>query len=304
MAKQTHITLLFIALHLALTVTSASAREFRSVKQKSAKATKTAAQTQEAPAIKTVEVGRVETPARTSQAKQSPTAIAHSRAYPAAPSSTQKGVYNSLLIDQTNLSEQIGILSSQLQGVSAGKAKKISNQINDLTAKLAAVERQMDAFPESIKNPNYQPVVEVDEVFAKKMDALASQMNAATDPYAGTISSDPELEALYRQHLSENGYSTHSGGSISGASRSISGSDALTYRVMIAISKSALPKSAFTGLSDILEQRTSNGGVIYYQGSYQSKSEADRACTSILAAHKFRDAFVVAMEGDRRVPLK
>lgn len=207
-------------------------------------------------------------------------------------SGTTKSVYAALLKEQTLLSEQIGVLSTQLQGASKAKAKKISAQINDLTSKLGAVQRRLDSFPESIKNPG-NTVMEVDEEFNRQMDALAAQMNAAADPFAGQISSDPELEAMYRQYLSEN-----NNGAV------INAGDGLVYRVMIAISKNALPKSAFKGLTDILEQRMNNGGVIYYQGSYATQQDAQNACNMILSQRKFRDAFVVAMQGDRRVPIK
>lgn len=204
----------------------------------------------------------------------------------AATGATTKSSYAVLQNEQMLLSEKISILSSEFQGASKSKARKISKQINDLTLQLTAVERRMDSYPESIRNPSSVTFAQIDDQFARELDAKVAARVAASNPYAGQLSSDPELEKIYRQALK-------SGKAEAG----------ITYRVMISISKSVLPKSTFNGLTDIVEQRMANGNIAYYQGAYTSRDEAETACRKILAARKFRDAFVVAMQGDRRVEL-
>lgn len=222
--------------------------------------------------------------------------------YVTPPIHSTRDAYAALLNEQQYINSQIETLVVALRETKGGKAKKISSQINELTNQVEIIGRKLATYPLEIRDPNYQRPVETDELFNAQLDELISLRISQTDAYAGTISSDPELEQLYRDYLKDNGYIPIYS-FIDGQRTEIADNTGVTYRVMIAISRQPLPISAFDSMTDISEQRMPNGGIIYYQGAYNTKAEADAACNEILAKGKARDSFVVAMRGGKRIPL-
>lgn len=211
-----------------------------------------------------------------------------------------------LLDRQSMLTDQIAALSGELSGSKKSVAKKISKQLEALNADLAVVTRLIATFP--TERNNSASIEAEDALFKLQLDSVAAVRIAITDPYAGKISTDPALEKMYREYLAQNGtvpfIEFNSQGELDIQSDpAVYSSGAKIYRVMIAISKNAMPLSEFSGLTDVLEQRLPSGGRVYYQGSYNTKSEADQACRAVLAQRRFRDAFVVAMVGGKRVPI-
>lgn len=223
--------------------------------------------------------------------------------------STQQ-VYNSLLEEQSQIGEQISNLSLQLHSVSPSKGKKISHQINLLNDELVVVERKLAAFPSKYTgaiNPAATDGAATDDAFRKQLDSLATLRVAESNPFSGQLSADPELDKMYRAYLKMYGDGatiTQQTAVLTNPSRSIVESKEVVYRVMVAISKVRLSTSEFVGIPDVVEQTMPVGGYAYYSGQYSSIGQAQGACDQILAHHKFRDAFVVAMEGGRRVPIK
>lgn len=218
-------------------------------------------------------------------------------------------VYRNLLAEQALIGEQISALSLSLHTASASKAKKINKELAILTDQLVVVERKLAAFPVSVANPSVSTTSsDVDQAFINTMDSVAAVRISQSNPFQGRLSSDPNLERMYRAYISENGENMPSVAMVDGLSiTTTTKTDYATtgdkvYRVMIAIGKSQLPMSSFNSLGDVIEQRVANG-YAYYQGAYSSLNEAQTACNRILAAGQFRDAFVVAMVGNRRVPL-
>lgn len=211
------------------------------------------------------------------------------------------GAYATLLGEQQQLANQIETLSAALLDSKKSKAKKISKEINSLTNDIEIVERKLATYPIEIRDPNYQRPVEIDVAFNTKLDQLTELRISQTDPYADQISLDPELEELYRNYLKNSGYIPLYK-SVDGKLVEIT-DETITYRIMIAISRQPIPSSTFGSMSDILEQRMPNGSIIYYQGAYKTKDEANEACSEILSRGKARDSFVVAMRGGNRIPL-
>lgn len=216
-------------------------------------------------------------------------------------STSRDNVYNELMQRKSMLEQEIGTLSALMGQARGGKARKISDQIERITADIAVTERLLATFP---KSSNGESIAALDDQFEREMDSVAAVRIAATDPFAGRISSDPELERMYRDYLAQNGTTPFLSGGQNNSSTGMQYSDGeRVFRVMIAISKTPLAKSSFSGMSDVIEQQMPSGGMVYYQGTYSTLSDAQRGCNSILAQRRFRDAFVVAMVGNRRVPL-
>lgn len=223
-------------------------------------------------------------------------------------------LYAELQRQQIEIGGQIASLSTKLHTASRSKAKKITNQINYLTDNLVAVERRLLAFPQYVRDPSSRVDTskEEKEAFRRELDSIAALRVAASDPFAGRLSSDPQLEKMYREYLASTGGKVlkvddyQSTQSVDQSSQIQSGNlpSGTTYRVLIAISKTQIPASKFASLDNVMEQSMPAGGYVYYQGSYGSIAQAQVACNKILSEHRFRDAFVVAMNGSRRVPLR
>lgn len=210
-------------------------------------------------------------------------------------------IYKELLQRRSMLEQELGTLSGVLGQTRGGKARKISDQIERLTADIAVTERLLATFPKSTSGESIEAI---DDKFERELDSVAAIRIAVTDPFAGRISSDPELERMYRDYLAQNGTTPFLSSGQNNSSTGVRYSDGeRVFRIMIAISKTPLSKSSFNGMSDVMEQQMPSGGMVYYQGTYSTLSDAQRVCNSILSQRRFRDAFVVAMVGNRRVPL-
>ncbi|MFI3299457.1 MAG: hypothetical protein R3Y49_06625 [Rikenellaceae bacterium] len=212
-----------------------------------------------------------------------------------------QGQYNLLLQDKDRLNTEIYQLNSKIAVEKKSKQKKLQKTLDSKNSELEVVNRRMESFPESVRNPQSAEKTQ-DKEFLDMLEKNAQKKIQMTDPYSGTISNDPALEQSYRKHLNNNGYiplyDSQSGECITSES-----DNSLKYRIMLTIERSALPASSFNGMDSVLEQRMADGTIIYYQGSYSTEGEAQRACANIIKQNKFRDAFVVAMMGARRVEL-
>lgn len=214
--------------------------------------------------------------------------------------STQK-IFNDLLIQQQNIGNQISELSLQLHSASPSKGRKISQKINLLNDDLVIVERKLAAFPSQYTGVRHPAAVDAtDDSFARQFDSLTSARVAASNPLAGKLSKDPELDRMYRAYLQAH----NTNQTAERSNGSFGDSEGIVYRVMLAISKTRLPLSQFGGISKVMEQKMPAGGYVYYSKQYDSLDQAQAACDQILSRHKFRDAFVVAMQGNNRVPLR
>lgn len=213
-------------------------------------------------------------------------------------------VYNNMLKEHAAVGEQIGFLGAELNSASKSQAKKINKEIGVLTDQLASLERRMSAFPQSIRNPNSVNQTPVkDNSFRTTMDSVIDLRIAATDPYAGKLSDDPELDKLYREYLKSGQPlpEMNADGSIVEPKVSDKQQERV-YRVMIITSKKQLSPTTFGGLDGVFEQKISaTAGYAYYKGSYSTRSEAQKACDKIIKAGKFKKASVVAMVGNERV---
>lgn len=219
--------------------------------------------------------------------------------------STQQ-VYNDLLYQQKQIGEQISNLSLQLHSASPAQGRKMTRQINLLSDDLAIVERKLAAFPAQFTGatiPQSEQNTAPDDSFRQQLDSLAANRVAASNPFAGQLSADPELDRMYRAYIKVYGDGVTITEQVETTTGAVDAKN-LVYRVMVAISKTRLPLATFSGISDIVEQAMPAGGYVYYAGQYHSLGVAQEACDQILSRHKFRDAFVVAMQGGKRVPIK
>lgn len=197
-----------------------------------------------------------------------------------------------------SVDHEIQLLSQSLTSLKKSKAKKAVAQIESLQTERQVIMRQMDMYPRSITDPDYARELQAkeDALFKQQLATSASQMNSRVNPYGGQISSDPELQQAYKEYVDQNRLSDESDETYTDGQ--------VVYRVMFAITKKPLSANTLSNMGAVSEQRMGDGKIAYYTGNYRTRSEAQSACNNILSNGRYRDAFVVAMVGNKRVPLR
>lgn len=212
-------------------------------------------------------------------------------------SSSPKAAYAQILTRLETIQTQLDVLSTQLMGSRGGKAKKIVKQIDALQREKTSLNAQKPLFSRSITDPEYaqaQDQREREEYMAE-LAAKTSELIAKTDPFAGKMSDDPELQKTYREYVDT--FMPRQ------APETTFATGDKVYRVMFAIAKKAINVQEIQAYGQVMEQRLPSGGIAYYVGLFTSREAAQGVCNKILATGKYRDAFVVAMVGNKRVPL-
>lgn len=210
--------------------------------------------------------------------------------------SATESIYDNLVAEQRMIGEQISSLSTQLNAASRSATKKLNAQIGELNDRLAALERRISAFPASMRNPSAHTATTptVDNEFRAKLNEDAQKKIASSDPYAGSLSGDKELDRIYRSYVNN-------------PNNPISSSEVVgdkVYRILLITSSKKVDASKFRSMSEVFEQKLSdNKGYTYYQGNYETEQEAQKACRTVISKGAFRSAKVVAMVGDKRVDL-
>lgn len=209
------------------------------------------------------------------------------------PSSSPKAIYEHLTRRQYEINTTLQSLSASLPALKGGKAKKVVKQIDALQTENRAIATQIDMLPRAVRDPQYALEIEQQEkqAFRDQLKHESDELMKNVDPYAGQLSTDPELQQAYREYIA-----------INIGNQQYNNTEDLTFRVMFAIAKKPLAKTSVK-LAPVLTQKLNNGSTAYYFGNFKSKEEAQNACNKILAEGKYRDAFVVAMVGDKRVPM-
>ncbi len=208
--------------------------------------------------------------------------------------------YEELKHEHEVLTAQINTILLAQQNASKSMSRILDKQFNECQNNIKVLERQMAVFPDYIqKGITTIPTTQYDEEFHQQLDELVEMKISQTDPFAGQLSQDPQLDRVYRDYLQNSAqyqvFNTQSGQEVN--------TDGLKYRIMFAITRYGLNHHAFGNMIEIYEQRLSNGATIYYQGSYDNILSAQNACNNIIQHTRFKDAFVVAMRGNQRVAI-
>ena len=214
------------------------------------------------------------------------------------PGNSIQKAYASLYTQQQALMRQADNLAAQMSGATRSKANKLAKELNSVKSELAVVERKMAAYPRSVTDPNYRSEQASQPMSSDLQDKLESLTNAkiAAEDFDNKpiVSDDPELQKAYRlyQQLGDEAFTRQEAAPLTG----------VVFRVQIA---TGLPgrKSSFSGINDIYEVEGGKGLSAYYSGAYASYEAAQQACRDIRANTRYKDAFVVAMDGDKRVSL-
>lgn len=205
--------------------------------------------------------------------------------------------YGTLTAQRESIQCQIDLLSAQLQSSSKSKAKKLTKQLNALADEMSQLERRMEAYPESVRNPGTASAataesIDQDREFERQLQAKAEELNRATDESQFLRSDDPEIAKAYRQ------YQNHG----DDYDPSDNETPRILYHVQVGQGKRG-QRTSFRGINNVSEIPQPNGTSCYYAGSYPTLSEAKRACSTIRSSTRYRDAFVVATDNGKRIPI-
>ena len=215
-------------------------------------------------------------------------------------SSSPQRAYAALLSQKQSLEREADNLTAQMSGAKRSRINKLTKQLDAVNAQLVVVERKMAAYPRSITDPSYRAEQEqqssvqgdlrreLDQRTAVKMAELDFDNRPAT-------SDDPELQRAYRlyQQYGEEAFTREEVAPHAG----------VAYRVQIA---TGLPghTNSFRGVSDVMEVDNGKGTSVYYAGTYTSYDAAQKACREIRESTRYKDALVVAMDGNRRISIE
>lgn len=198
--------------------------------------------------------------------------------------STAIKAFNSLSRQKVALQQQADALGRQLATTNGkGKKKKITRQIDEIAAQIRGVDSRIEALPRSVR---------MGENSSEAEKAAAQQMvNSMIDERlkAQGINEKPSFDILDTEEPVQQQYQPAPASS-------------LRYRVQLAAVRQP-NLSAFRSLKGVTEGRSSSGMYVYYYGSYATKADAEAACQRVKSTTSYRDAFVVATDGDKRISL-
>ncbi len=198
--------------------------------------------------------------------------------------------FRELKSQQSELQGQIKELEGAIQGASKSKARKLSKELEETKGELEVINRIIESYPLQLRDPNYTPDTSKEEAFKDEIERLGVDRAVKSDPYSKPISSDSELEKLYREYLKDQSYKP----TVRGIDGHYATPNANLYRIVLAAIEGREPtKTPFEGLSDIYYRKADNNTIIYYQGNYKSYQEAKAALEGIKHSGRFLDAFIV-----------
>lgn len=197
---------------------------------------------------------------------------------------------------QRQINDELDMLSTMLSDSKRSKAKKALKQITELNSELAVLERQAQAYPAEIRNPQAKvgSTQAQDEEFkqemARKADEKLRDMNL---DQAVTKDSDPELQRAYQKYSS---------GGVVSSDQPAKNQDVF-YAVQIGTGRPG-KASSYHQVGQVRQTDNANGSAAYTVGSYNSLDQAHEACREIKSTTSYRDAFVVGFVHGRKVSVK
>ena len=174
--------------------------------------------------------------------------------------------YN-LTQQRAELQEQVDLLGAELKTARGSRARKITKELDLLADQIAVIDRKLEGLPK----PGSSSTEESEN---KTSDLKEYEFETpATDRYVAQSQEQPQTD------------------------------NRVSYRIQISVT--ARPnESAFASLGNVQMVQRSDGKYAYYYGSYPTYTEAQNACKRLRSSSSYRDAFVVATQGTRRISME
>ena len=207
--------------------------------------------------------------------------------------------YEALSAKREGLEKQIAILNNEMFAAkNQSAAKKIRKEINALQNEYDITLRMLTTYPLKITNPEVAKAqVQTDRAeFARVIEQKTEQKMAAVDQDKEAVKdvSDPELRRAYEKYQRQ--------GELPDASPQ---TPSLTtyFTVQIGSGKGGQART-FKGLgAQSVEEKRVGTTSVYIVGQYSTREQADDACRDIRSKTKYKDAFIAAFSGERKISL-
>lgn len=199
-------------------------------------------------------------------------------------SPAEQMTYN-LIQRRTELQEQVDLLGAELKTARGSRAKKITKELDILADQLAVVNRKLEALP---KPQTIREAYSSGRPFKQFVDSLVDRRIEEEGYVRSGASKTPTTDG-YKAPTPENG--------------GVAEDYRIVFRVQLGVT--ARPnEQAYAALPGVKMQKRTDGKYAYYYGSYPNFTEAQAVCKRLQTNPKYRDAFVVALQGGMRLSIQ
>lgn len=202
--------------------------------------------------------------------------------------------YELQLQKKSELTARIELLTSQLNTMKRSKVKKTQKEIAALQNELDITNRLLDSYPRSFIDPsiNQQKGEEQSQELLRQMEQKAEEKLASVDLDAAAIDDvdDPEIRKAYQKYQKYGEMEDEV----------VKPSLSVYFSVQVASGR-ANQAHTIRGVGDDVQEIKLSNSSAYIVGQYATLAEAKRACNDIRANSRYKDAYVVAFSGNRRI---
>lgn len=179
------------------------------------------------------------------------------------------------------LQKQVDLLGAELKTARGSRARKITKELDILADQLAVIDRKLEALPKPQSIPD---VYSSGKPFKRFVDSLVDRRIEEEGYVKGP--GDAPATNNYKAPV-----------------QSAAAEYRIVYRVQLAVTTRP-NEGAFAGLAGVKMLQRPDGKYAYYYGGYPTYAEAQAACKRLRANARYRDAFVVAMQGTQRISIQ
>ena len=184
-----------------------------------------------------------------------------------------------LIQRRTELQEQVDLLGAELKTARGSRARKITRELDILADQLAVVERKLEALP---KPQTIREAYSSGRPFRQFVDSLVDRRLEEEGYVVGSKSRTPATDS-YKE-----------------PTRSAAEDFRIVFRIQLGVTSRPNPQ-AYATLPGVKMLQRPDGMYAYYYGGYSDYTEAQSICKRLRANTKYRDAFVVALQGTTRI---
>ncbi len=188
-----------------------------------------------------------------------------SAAQEAPSNNSPKEYYQSLLVQQHNIANEINSCNDQMHLLSNGKAKKMTAYIDNLKMQNVSIARQLEMFPKSFSDPSVLTQIrkEQDIQFMHNLERKALEMGGEQNSYNIPTTDAPTQEF---------------------------------YSVLFAIADEKIPMKKYPQQTDVFIKEVANNKIAHFVGRFNEQSDAEDLKNSILDNTYYKEAIVVLIK--------
>lgn len=202
--------------------------------------------------------------------------------------------YENQLQKKSELTSRIEMLTSQINSMKRAKAKKAQKEIAVLQNELDITTRMIATYPRSFTDPSINQIKadEHSQELLRQMEQKAEEKLAAIDLDAAAVEDidDPEIKRAYEKYQKFGELEEEV----------VQPALSVFFTVQVASGK-ANQANTIRGVGEGVQEIKLSNSSAYIVGQYSTLADAKRACNNIRATSRYKDAYVVAFSGNRRI---